>query len=96
MLKKSNRKRTRIKTGRKFTVIGCDMYALIKGSKGTTYTIGCILLCNGTKDLLERSASPKSPLLNLHGRHQLPPRVTIEDPCSAFVFIFIFIFSLLG
>ena len=96
MLKKSNRKRTRTKTGRKFIVIGCDMYALIKGSKGTTYTTGCILLCNGTKDLLEGLASPKSPLLNLQGCHQPPPQVTIEDLCFAFIFFFFFFFSLLG
>lgn len=44
-------------TRNKFTVIGCDTYAWIKGSSGTAYTTGCMSLCSNISDVVEGSCS---------------------------------------
>ena len=44
-------------TKNKFTVIGCDTYAWIKGSRGTAYTTGCMSLCSNISDVIEGSCS---------------------------------------
>ena len=44
-------------TKNKFTAIGCDTYALIKGFRGTAYTTGCMSLCDTINDVVEGSCS---------------------------------------
>ena len=44
-------------TKNKFTVIGCDTYAWIKGSRGTAYRTGCMSLCSNISDVIEGSCS---------------------------------------
>ena len=44
-------------TKNKFTAIGCDTYALIKGSSGTAYTTGCMSLCSKISDVVDGSCS---------------------------------------
>ena len=44
-------------TKNKFTAIGCDTYAMIKGSRGTAYTTGCMSLCSEISDVVEESCS---------------------------------------
>ena len=45
-------------TRNKFTAIGCDTYAMIKGSAGTAaYTTGCMSLCSKITDVIEGSCS---------------------------------------
>ena len=44
-------------TRNKFMAIGCDTYAVIKGSRGTSYTTGCMSLCDSTRDVVEGSCS---------------------------------------
>ena len=44
-------------TKNKFTAIGCDTYALIKGFRGTAYTTGCMSLCDTISDVVEGSCS---------------------------------------
>ena len=39
-------------TRNKFMAIGCDTYAVIKGSRGTNYTTGCMSLCDSTRDVV--------------------------------------------
>ena len=44
-------------TKNKFTAIGCDTHALIKGFRGTAYTTGCMSLCDTISDGVEGSCS---------------------------------------
>ncbi|XP_065627236.1 putative wall-associated receptor kinase-like 16 isoform X2 [Quercus suber] len=44
-------------TRNKFMAIGCDTYAVIYGSRGTSYTTGCMSLCDSTRDVVEGSCS---------------------------------------
>nr|POF06197.1 wall-associated receptor kinase 2 [Quercus suber] len=44
-------------TRNKFMAIGCDTYAVINGSRGTSYTTGCMSLCDSTRDVVEGSCS---------------------------------------
>uniref|UniRef100_A0A7N2MK39 Uncharacterized protein n=1 Tax=Quercus lobata TaxID=97700 RepID=A0A7N2MK39_QUELO len=44
-------------TRNKFMAIVCDTYAVINGSRGTSYTTGCMSLYDGTRDVVERSCS---------------------------------------
>ena len=44
-------------TRNKFMAIGCDTYAVIMGSRGTSYTTGCMSLCDSTGDVVEGSCS---------------------------------------
>ena len=37
----------------KFTVIGCDDFALITGSEGRNFTSGCVSLCSKAEDVLD-------------------------------------------
>ena len=43
----------------KFTVIGCDDYALITGSEGDSYSSGCFGLCSNLSDVDEGECSGK-------------------------------------
>ncbi|KAG8377043.1 hypothetical protein BUALT_Bualt09G0127000 [Buddleja alternifolia] len=36
----------------KFTVVGCDDFALISGGSGKKFTIGCLALCSEAKDVI--------------------------------------------
>ncbi|XP_075647943.1 wall-associated receptor kinase 2-like [Castanea sativa] len=44
-------------TRNKFTAIGCDTYAWIKGYSGTAYATGCMSLCSNISDVVEGSCS---------------------------------------
>uniref|UniRef100_A0A7N2MJL9 Uncharacterized protein n=1 Tax=Quercus lobata TaxID=97700 RepID=A0A7N2MJL9_QUELO len=44
-------------TRNKFIAIGCDTNAVIEGSRGTSYTTGCMSLCDSTRDVVEGSCS---------------------------------------
>lgn len=44
-------------TRNKFTAIGCDTIAVIKGASGAIYTTGCISLCGRMEDVVEGSCS---------------------------------------
>ena len=44
-------------TKNKFTVIGCDTYAWIKGFRGTAYRTGCMSVCSNISDVIEGSCS---------------------------------------
>ncbi|GFQ07582.1 glycosyltransferase family protein 64 protein c5 [Phtheirospermum japonicum] len=39
----------------KFTIVGCDEFALIAGSDGRNFTSGCVSLCSSSHDLIEGS-----------------------------------------
>ncbi|KAK6125983.1 hypothetical protein DH2020_040291 [Rehmannia glutinosa] len=41
----------------KFTVVGCDEFALIVGSGGRNFTSGCVSLCSSSEDLIEGECS---------------------------------------
>ncbi|KAL0344439.1 UNVERIFIED_CONTAM: Wall-associated receptor kinase [Sesamum radiatum] len=41
----------------KFTVLGCDEFALIFGSEGRNFTSGCVSLCSSSQDLIEGECS---------------------------------------
>ncbi|KAL0333180.1 UNVERIFIED_CONTAM: Wall-associated receptor kinase [Sesamum angustifolium] len=41
----------------KFTVLGCDEFALIAGSEGRNFTSGCVSLCSSREDLIEGDCS---------------------------------------
>ncbi|KAI3447801.1 hypothetical protein Pfo_004466 [Paulownia fortunei] len=41
----------------KFTVLGCDEFALIAGSEGRNFTSGCVSLCSSSQDLIEGECS---------------------------------------
>ena len=58
--------KTRFRTGRytisntknKFTVVGCDTYAYLRGTqKGENYSIGCMSLCNSLLNVVNGSCS---------------------------------------
>ena len=58
--------KTRFRTGRytisntknKFTVVGCDTYAYLRGTqKGENYSIGCMSLCNSLRNVVNGSCS---------------------------------------
>ena len=44
-------------TKNKFTAIGCDTYAVISGSKGTSYKTGCLSLCDRNESVINGSCS---------------------------------------
>ncbi|KAL4596091.1 hypothetical protein ACB092_12G139500 [Castanea dentata] len=44
-------------TRNKFMAIGCDTSAVIMGSEGTSYTTGCMSLCDSMRDVVEGSCS---------------------------------------
>ncbi|GFQ00506.1 wall-associated receptor kinase 2 [Phtheirospermum japonicum] len=41
----------------KFTIVGCDEFALIAGSDGRNFTSGCVSLCSSSQDLIEGDCS---------------------------------------
>ncbi|KAL2500227.1 Wall-associated receptor kinase 2 [Forsythia ovata] len=41
----------------KFTIVGCDEFALIAGSEGRNFTSGCVSLCSNSEDLIEGECS---------------------------------------
>ncbi|GFQ00509.1 wall-associated receptor kinase 2, partial [Phtheirospermum japonicum] len=41
----------------KFTIVGCDEFALIAGSDGRNFTSGCVSLCSNSYDLIEGDCS---------------------------------------
>ncbi|XP_022773314.1 wall-associated receptor kinase 2-like [Durio zibethinus] len=41
----------------KFTAIGCDTYAFIRGSLGHKYSTGCVIFCNDPADVINGSCS---------------------------------------
>ncbi|XP_057490783.1 putative wall-associated receptor kinase-like 16 [Actinidia eriantha] len=44
-------------TRNKFIAVGCDSYAVIKGSQGRKYTTGCLSLCDSIDNLINGSCS---------------------------------------
>ncbi|KAL6317008.1 hypothetical protein AAG906_026723 [Vitis piasezkii] len=44
-------------TQNKFTAVGCDTIALVKGNRGQNYTTGCLSLCNSIDDVINGSCS---------------------------------------
>ncbi|KAF3976393.1 hypothetical protein CMV_000414 [Castanea mollissima] len=44
-------------TRNKFMAIGCDTYAVIMGSEGTSYATGCMSLCDSKRDVVDGSCS---------------------------------------
>lgn len=44
-------------TQNKFTAVGCDTYAVIRGSRGKNYTTGCLSLCDSIDDVINGSCS---------------------------------------
>ncbi|KAL3622758.1 hypothetical protein CASFOL_033366 [Castilleja foliolosa] len=41
----------------KFTIVGCDEFALIAGSEDRNFTSGCVSLCSSSQDLIEGDCS---------------------------------------
>ncbi|CAI9782370.1 unnamed protein product [Fraxinus pennsylvanica] len=41
----------------KFTIVGCDEFALIAGSEGRNFTSGCVSICSSSEDLIEGECS---------------------------------------
>ncbi|KAF5953595.1 hypothetical protein HYC85_006451 [Camellia sinensis] len=80
-------------TANKFTVIGCDDFALISGSEGRNFTSGCVSLCSKSEDVLSgycsgigccQTSIPKGLKKFLTSLSTLKNHTTVWpfDPCS--------------